>query len=69
MSAVLESFKFRVIFRGISRLCSAFLFGRWFKLAHMWIQVTRLHAGVEFQSISKIRQVDIDVLLEICSLL
>jgi len=30
-------------FRGISQLGSAFIFFRWFKLAHICIQVTSLH--------------------------
>ena len=35
--------RFSMGFRGISRLGSAFIFLRWFKLAHISIQVTSLH--------------------------
>jgi len=40
-----ESTRFSVCFRGISRLCYAFIFSRWFKLAHIYIQVRALHNG------------------------
>jgi len=38
----IESSRFATIFRGISRVGSAF-FLRWFKLAHICIQVTSHH--------------------------
>jgi len=38
-----KSSTFSVGFRGISRLGSAFVFLRWFKLAHICIQVTSLN--------------------------
>jgi len=39
----MKSSTFSVGWRGISRLGSAFMFLRWFKLAHICIQVTSLH--------------------------
>jgi len=36
---------FAVSFRGISRMGSAFIFLRWFKLEHICIQVTSFYAG------------------------
>jgi len=38
-----SSGSFFIGFRGISRLGSAFIFLRWFKLGHICIQVTSLH--------------------------
>jgi len=42
---ILKSTSVSVCFRGISRLPSAFVFLRWFKLAHISIQVCTLHDG------------------------
>ena len=39
--------RFSVGFPEISRLCSAFIFLRWFKLAHIYIQVSTTHNGGE----------------------
>jgi len=39
-SAAIKTSKCAVSFWGISRLCSAVLFLPWFKLAHVYIQVT-----------------------------
>ena len=39
----MKSSTFSTGFRGISQLGSAFIFLRWFKLAHICIQVTSLH--------------------------
>jgi len=39
----IRSYMFSVTFPGISQLESPFIFLRWFKLAHIWIQVTTLH--------------------------
>jgi len=41
----LKSTSVSVCFRGISRLPSAFVFLRWFKLAHIFIQVCTFHDG------------------------
>jgi len=41
-SASIKSSRFAVTFRGISQMDSAFFFLRWFKLAHICIQVTSL---------------------------
>jgi len=41
----LESTSVSVCFRGISRLPSAFVFLRWFKLAHISIQLCTFHDG------------------------
>ena len=43
--ATLKSTSVSVCFRGISRLPSAFVFLRWFKLAHISIQVCTFHDG------------------------
>ena len=45
-SPYLKALMFDVCFRGISRLPSAFVFLRWFKLAHISIQVCTLHDTV-----------------------
>jgi len=37
--------RFAVRFRGISRLRSAFIFLRWFKLAYICVQISALHKG------------------------
>ena len=39
----IKSSTFSIGFRGISQLGSVFVFMRWFKLAHIFIQVTSLH--------------------------
>ena len=44
---LLKSTSVFVCFRGISRLPSAFIFLRWFKLAHISIQVCTFHDGCE----------------------
>jgi len=41
----LKSTSISVCFQGISRLPSAFVFLRWFKLAHIYIQVCTFHDG------------------------
>jgi len=41
--AIKSSRRFSTGFRGISRLGSAFIFLRWFKIAHICIQVTSFH--------------------------
>jgi len=41
----LKSTSVSVCFRGISRLPSAFVYLRWFKLAHISIQVCTFHDG------------------------
>jgi len=52
---VLKAISLLSSFRGISsRLGSAFIFLRWFKLAYISIQVTSLHTGEEFELISKL---------------
>jgi len=43
--STLQSTSVSVCFRGISRLPSAFVFLRWFKLAHISIQVCTFHDG------------------------
>ena len=43
ISCTIKSSTFSIGFRGISQLGSAFIFLRWFKLAHICIQVTSLH--------------------------
>jgi len=43
--ATLKSTSVSVGFRGISQLPSAFVFLRWFKLAHISIQVCTFHDG------------------------
>jgi len=45
LSAILKSTSVSVCFRRISRLPSAFVFLRWFKLAHISIQVCTFHDG------------------------
>ena len=42
---ILKSTSVYVCFRGISRLSSAFFFLRWFKLAHISLQVCTFHDG------------------------
>jgi len=49
---IIKSSKFAVSFRVNSRPESAFLFLRWFILARICIQVTSLHRGEGFESIS-----------------
>ena len=44
-TAPLKSTRVSICFREISRLRSAFTFLRWFKLAHIHIQVSTLHDG------------------------
>jgi len=48
-----KSARFCVCFRGISRLCSAFIFSQWFKLAHICNQVILSTMAVSKESISK----------------
>ena len=45
LSQTLKSTSVSVCFRGISRLPSTFVFLRWFKLAHISIQVCTFHDG------------------------
>jgi len=52
--------RFAVSFWGICQLGSAFILLRWFKLSHIYIQVTRLHQRGVFESISKFFQYEID---------
>jgi len=55
LMVTLKKTRFSVCFRGISRLRSAFIFLQWFKLAHIYIQVSSLFSmmGVRKESINK----------------
>ena len=46
---ILKGTSVSVCFRGISRLPSAFVFLRWFKLAHISIQVCTFHDGCRWK--------------------
>ena len=48
---LIKSSRFAVSLWGIRRLSSAFIFSRWFKLAHVYVQwrVTTLHKGEAFE--------------------